>query len=81
MMPTIALVGIPGPRWLPPIPVPLFLLWPLVLVCLALARLLDRDRPADAAKLRIAMQAFRELRGLTIDVDAVNHKKVWIRFI
>ena len=81
MMPALGLIGIPGPRWLPPIPIPLFLLWPFVLVCLGIARLLDRDRPAEAAKLRTAMQAFRELRGLTIDVDTADHKQVRIRFV
>ena len=81
MMPALGLIGIPGPRWLPPIPIPLFLMWPLVLVCLAIARLLDRDRPAEAAKLRTAMQAFRELRDLTIDVDTADHKQVRIRFV
>ena len=80
-MPTLALVGIAGPRWLPPIPIPLFLLWPFVLVCLGLARLLGRDRPAEATKLRTAMQVFRELRGLSIDVDAVDHKQVRIWFV
>ena len=81
MMPTLALIGIPGPRWLPPIPIPLFLLWPFVLVCQGIARLLDRVRPAGAAKLRTAMQAFGELRGLTIDVDTANHKQVRIWFL
>ncbi len=81
MMPALGLIGIPGPRWLPPIPIPLFLLWPFVLVCLGIARLLDRDRPAEAAKLRTAMQAFRELRGLIIDADTANHKQVRIWFV
>ncbi len=81
MLPALALVGIPGPRWLPPIPIPLSLLWPFVLACLGLARLLDRDRPAEAAKLRTAMQAFRELRGLTIDIDTADHKQVRIWFV
>ncbi len=81
MMPTLGLIGIPGPRWLPPIPIPLFLLWPFVLVCRGIARLLGRDRPAEAAKLRTAMQAFGELRGLTIDVDASNHAQVRIWFV
>jgi hypothetical protein len=80
MMPALGLIGIPGPRWLPPIPIPLFLLWPFVPVCLGIARLLDRDWPAEAAKLRTTMQAFRELRGLTIDVDTANHKQVLIWF-
>ncbi len=81
MMPALALIGIPGPRWLPPVPIPLFLLWPFVLLCQGIARLLDRDRPAQAAKLRTAMQAFRELRGLTIDVDTADHKQVRIRIV
>ncbi len=81
MMPALGLIGIPGPRWLPPIPIPLFLLWPFVLVCLGIARLLDRARPAEAAKLRTATQVFRELRGLTIDVDTANHKQVRIWFV
>ncbi len=78
MMPALALIGIPGPRWL--LPIPLFLLWPFVLVCQGIARLLGRDRPAEAAKLQTALQAFRGLRGLTIDVDTANHKQVriWI---
>ncbi len=81
MMPTLGLIEIPGRRWLPPIPIPLFLLWPFVLVCQGIVRLLDRDRPAEAAKLQTAMQAFRGLRGLTIDVDTANHKQVWIWFV
>ncbi len=81
MMPALALVGIPGPRWLPPIPIPLFLLWPLVLVCLGFARLLDRDRPAETAKLRTAMHVFRDLRGLTIDTNTADHKRVRIWFV
>jgi hypothetical protein len=81
MMPALALVAIPGPRWLPPLPLPLFLLWPLVLICLGLARLLDHDRPGEAAKLRTAMQVFRELRGLTIDVDTSDRRQVRIRFV
>ncbi len=81
MMPAIGLIGIPRLRWLPPIPIPLFLLWPFALVCLGIARLLDRNRPAEAAKLRTAMQAFRELRGLTIDVDTADHRQVRIWFV
>jgi hypothetical protein len=81
MMPGLALVRVSRRRWLPPIPIPLFLLWPLVLACLGIARVLDRDRPAEAAKLRTAMLVFRELRGLTIDVDVADHKQVRIWFV
>lgn len=81
MMPTLGLIGIPGLRWLPPMPVPLFLLWPLVPVCLGIVALLDRERPAEAAKLRGAIRLFRELRGLSIDVDTADHRKMRIRFV
>ena len=81
MMPTLALIALPGPRWLPPFPLPLFLLWPIVWMCLGLANLLDHDRPVEAAKLRAAMHIFRELRGLTIDVDTSDHRNVRVRFI
>jgi hypothetical protein len=81
MMPTLALIGIPGPRWLPPFPLPLFLLWPLVLVGLGIARLLDRGRSSRAAKVRAALEVFCELRGLAIDVDTADNKQVRIRFI
>jgi hypothetical protein len=81
MMPVLALIAFGEPRWLPPLPLPLFLLWPFAFVCLGIARLLDRDRPAEAAKLRVAMQVFRELRGLTIDVDTTGHKQVRVRFV
>lgn len=80
-MPVLGLIAIPGPRWLPPLPIPLLLLWPLAPVCLGIARLLDIDRPAKAAKLRTALQVFRELRGLTIDVDTADRTQVRIRFI
>jgi hypothetical protein len=81
-MPSLALVGIQRwPRWLPPVPVPLFLLWPFVPICFGLARLLEKERPEDAAKLRAAMHVFRELRGLSVHVDAADGKRVRIRFV
>ena len=80
MMPTLGLIGFRRLRWLP-LPIPLFLLWPFVWACLGIARLLDRDRPVEAEKLRTAMQVFRELRGLSIDVDTADHEQVRIWFV
>lgn len=79
MRPALVLVGIPGPRWLPPVPLPLFLFWPLIWMGLGLARLLDRDRPEDAAKLRTAMGVFHGLSGLIIDVETRGRRpfRVW----
>jgi hypothetical protein len=81
MMPALALLGVRGPRWLPPLPLPLFLLWPLVPLGLGLARILRRGRPAEAWRLRAALRMFRELRGLAIDVDTSDHTQVRIRFL
>lgn len=81
MMPVLGIMRLPQTRWLPPLPIPVFVLWPIVPVCLGIAKLLDRDRPVEAEKLRAAMQVFRELRGLSIDVDTANRKPIRIRFI
>ncbi len=81
MMPVLALVGLPGPRWLPPVPLPVFLLWPLVLFCLGVAKLMDRPRPAEAAKLRTFMRVFCELRGLSIDVETAHRRPVRLWFV
>ena len=80
-MAALALIRIARLRWLPPIPVLLFVLWPFVPVCLGLAWFLDRARAADAATLRTAVQVFRNTRGLTVDVDTADHKHVHIRFV
>jgi hypothetical protein len=50
-------------------------------VCLGLAKLLATQRPSDAEKLRTAMHVFRELRGLSIDVDTEDQKQVRIWFV
>lgn len=81
MMPSLALIAIPTLRWFPPIPLPVFLLWPLVLFCLGVAKLIERERPEQAEILRTAMQAFRDLRGLSIDIERPNEKSVRIWFV
>jgi hypothetical protein len=58
-----------------------FLLWPFVLVCLGIGKLLHVSRPTEADKLLTALQVFRELRGLTIDIDTADHKRVRVRFL
>lgn len=80
-MPALALVGLPGPRWLPPLPVPLFLLWPFLVICLGSAWILGKSRPVEAAKLRTVLEAFRQLRGLAIEVETTEQKPVRIRIV
>ncbi len=81
MMPTFGVVRFQGHRWVPPVPLPLFLLWPFAVVCLGTARLLDRSKPVEADKLRAAVHVFRELRGLSIEVDAAHGKQVRVWFV
>jgi hypothetical protein len=76
-MPALALIGLRGRAWLPPLPLPLFLLWPLVPVALGVARVLDRKRPDEAAQVRAVILLFHALRGLRIDVDTRDeHVKI-----
>jgi hypothetical protein len=81
MMAALALIRITEGRRLPAIPLPLFVLWPFVPVCLGLAVLLDRAQQGQGAKLRMAMQVFRNMRGLTIDIDTADDKHIHIRFV
>jgi len=81
MMPSVALVQIPKAEKLPPLPVLLVPLWPLAYFCLGIAKLLERDKPEDALKLRAAMLVFREMKGLSIDVETSDHTNISIRFI
>jgi len=80
-MPALALIGIPGPRWMPPIPLPLFLLWPIVPVLMGAAMLMKRRRPIAAQKLWFATRMFCELRGLRIDTNAGDHRSLRIRLV
>ena len=80
MMPAVALVGIPGPRWVPPLPLPLFLLWPALPLGLGFAKFIAWRRPTQAEKIRIGLQVFRELRGLSIDVKTADNERVRIWF-
>ena len=80
-MPSFALVAVADSRRVPPAPLPLFPLWPLIHVGLGVAWLMRRNRPDQAAKLRLATLVCCQLRGLSIDVDTADHKRVRIRFI
>jgi hypothetical protein len=81
MMPALVLIRIPERRWLPPVPIPVFLLWPFVPVCVGLAGLLGRGRPAEAETVRAVVEVFWNMRGLTIDVDTADDEHVHIRFV
>lgn len=79
-MPKMALVGFPHLDWLPPLPIPLFPFWPLAWLVSGVARLIERERPAHAETLRAAIDVFRELRGLTIDVQRKDERSIRVWF-
>lgn len=81
MMPALALIDVPGPDWLPPLPVFVFLLWPFVWAAQGLAWLLRTDHPETAERLRLAARAFQELRGLEVDLRSHDHHRIHIRFV
>ena len=78
-MPTFLLIGIPRPRWLPPLPLPLFLLWPVALGGHAFHRALRGRDPDRAARARVAVEAFEQLRGLSIDIETGGQRalRIW----
>ena len=80
-MPALLLIELPGPRWLPALPVPLFLLWPLLLIVRGAARIRERNHPVDAAMVRGFLQMLRDLRGLEIDVNTPGRRPVRIRLV
>ena len=72
MMPTIILMSLPGPRWLPPVPIPVIFLWPVIWLCQGIAWFFRSER------LWIAMRVFCELRGLDVRINTADHKQVRI---
>jgi hypothetical protein len=81
VIPSLVLVGMPGPRWVPPLPLPLFLLWPLVPLGLGLAGLMRLGGSRKAETVRTAALMCCHLRGLTIDVRSADRERVHIRFV
>lgn len=86
MIPALAIIGF-GRKRMIPLPVPLFLLWPFILLALAvvgLAGWLTRRQPAARSGLlvaRTALLATFHLSGLRIDVRSRDQDNVYFRFI
>jgi len=91
MWPTLLLVRIGGRRGVP-LPLPLFILWPLLLVawlCLGLGYLglalsrafARRPRGESLAGLWLALRLVPHLRGVLVDVQAAAGERVYIRII
>ena len=74
MMPVLGVVGVGGRRWAVPLPLPLVLLWPLVLVPLGAAAGLERLlRRSSAGRRRptvagAVLAMLWQLSGLRIDI-------------
>ena len=86
MLPTLGLVRIGNRRWTVPLPLPVFLVWPFVLLALggvSISRGLIGRREGDVSKLAIAqtgLLAFFYLSGLTVDVHAKDGTRVLVWF-
>ena len=83
MIPAIGLVLIGKPRSVVPLPLPVFLVWPVMLVALAgvtlAARLVDgRDRDSALTVARCGLLACCQLSGLRVDVRSSDGTRVLI---
>ncbi|MCY3844457.1 MAG: hypothetical protein OXH69_13060 [Acidobacteria bacterium] len=82
MMPVLGVVGVGGRRWAVPLPLPLVVLWPLVLVPLGAAAGLERLlRPSAAGPRRptvagAVLAMLWQLSGLRIDVCSARGVRV-----
>ena len=81
MIPTFALIKIPGPRWLPPIPLLLFLLWPLVAIFFGAALALKPSQPRIAERLWLSARLFCGMRGLSIYTNHGDHRSLSVRVV
>ncbi len=78
MLPILAILGFGRKDLWVPIPIPLFLLWPVVIALVAVVTVApDRER---SRQLRHFLLAAGSLSGLRVDVvDAKNHRFLfWI---
>ena len=86
MIPALAIIGF-GRKRMIPLPVPFFLLWPFILLALAVvgvaSRLTRRQHAARSglAVAKTALVAMFHLSGLRIDVRSREHDNVYFRFI
>ena len=79
MPPAIALLGVGPGSWWVPIPVPLILLWPFFFLALAVVGF--KEAAADAGafpRTRALWLAFRELRGVKVDVQSATGTRVFL---
>ena len=87
MIPTLGVVAMGGRRWMVPLPLPLFLGWPLVLVPLGAAvvierlfrsRAVGRSRPTVAGAV---LSLVCQLSGLRVDIRNVRGVRLLIWLI
>ena len=86
MMPLVGLVAVGGRRWAVPLPLPLVLLWPLVLVPLGAAAGLERLLRAEAGAGRptvagAALAVLWQTSGLRIDIRSARGVRVLLWLI
>ena len=86
MIPALAIIGF-GRKRMIPLPVPFFLLWPFIVLALAVVGLASwltrrqRTVRSGLAVAKIALLAMFHLSGLRVDVRSHDQTNVYFRFI
>jgi hypothetical protein len=86
MMPALVLIEV-GRRRLVPIPLPVFLLWPLVLLALVAVGLMRLvlavigRPPGVLGAAATGLRALFQLAGLRVDVESADGERFRIQFI
>ena len=83
MIPALAIIGVGRKRTIP-LPFPFFLLWPFILLAIALVWLADALAPRRSearsalALAKVALLAMFHLSGLRIDVRSRSQESFWL---
>ena len=82
MIPSVGLLKIGNPSWTLPLPLPVFLAWPLIAIALGgvvlMQRVVDRQGASFSrlALTRVALRALFQLSGLKIDVRSTEGTRI-----
>ena len=85
MIPTVGLLTLGTTRWWVPVPLPVFLVWPFVLVVLgtlAVGKQLARGKTAlRITTAYIALRTFCQLSGLDVSLQTVDDFRMRLRLL
>ena len=84
MIPSLGVVLIGGPRWVLPLPLPIFLVWPFVVIAfggVTLAQRLVSRQGASFSRLavvRVGLLALFQLSGLRVNVRSTDGARIFV---